>query len=103
MGVGSDIGGSIRLPAFFNGIFGHKSTVGKMYGKLDKFLQCNDTNKMSSVTVSRDCLQTPTVPGIDEARTNLLLLSSKVHLPFYKFDLQGLSIRGTARLLSWRS
>ncbi|KAF2354022.1 Amidase signature domain [Trinorchestia longiramus] len=28
MGVGSDIGGSIRMPAFFNGIFGHKGSMG---------------------------------------------------------------------------
>ncbi|XP_059052757.1 fatty-acid amide hydrolase 2-like [Achroia grisella] len=27
-GVGSDIGGSIRMPAFFNGIFGHKPSRG---------------------------------------------------------------------------
>ncbi|KAK7077967.1 Fatty-acid amide hydrolase 2 [Halocaridina rubra] len=27
-GVGSDIGGSIRMPSFFNGIFGHKPTYG---------------------------------------------------------------------------
>ncbi|CAJ0593527.1 unnamed protein product [Cylicocyclus nassatus] len=28
IGIGSDIGGSIRMPAFFNGIFGMKSTPG---------------------------------------------------------------------------
>lgn len=30
IGVGSDIGGSIRMPAFFNGVFGHKPTTGKV-------------------------------------------------------------------------
>lgn len=29
IGVGSDIGGSIRIPAFFCGIFGHKTTPGR--------------------------------------------------------------------------
>lgn len=31
-GVGSDIGGSIRMPAFFNGVFGHKATGGLVPG-----------------------------------------------------------------------
>ncbi len=31
-GLGSDIGGSIRMPSFFNGIFGHKPTGGLVPG-----------------------------------------------------------------------
>ena len=31
IGIGSDIGGSIRMPAFFNGIFGHKPSPGTFH------------------------------------------------------------------------
>lgn len=33
VGIGSDIGGSIRMPAFFNGIFGHKPSPGIVSNK----------------------------------------------------------------------
>ncbi|XP_069923463.1 fatty-acid amide hydrolase 2 isoform X3 [Oryctolagus cuniculus] len=33
IGVGSDIGGSIRMPAFFNGVFGHKPSPGVVPNK----------------------------------------------------------------------
>ncbi|KAM7307336.1 fatty-acid amide hydrolase 2-A [Ixodes scapularis] len=33
IGIGTDIGGSIRIPAFFNGIFGHKPTTGLVSNK----------------------------------------------------------------------
>lgn len=36
-GIGSDIGGSIRMPSFFNGIFGHKPTYGKIATKYINF------------------------------------------------------------------
>lgn len=29
MGLGSDLMGSIRIPAAFNGVFGHKPSAGK--------------------------------------------------------------------------
>ncbi|CAL4120186.1 unnamed protein product, partial [Meganyctiphanes norvegica] len=46
LGIGSDVGGSIRIPSFFNGIFGHKPTYGivsnygifpAVYGELDDY------------------------------------------------------------------
>ena len=31
IGIGSDIGGSIRMPSFFCGVFGHRPTSGKLF------------------------------------------------------------------------
>ncbi|XP_056604586.1 fatty-acid amide hydrolase 2-B [Triplophysa dalaica] len=44
IGLGSDIGGSIRLPSFFNGIFGHKGTRGVVSndGQMPEFSGLHD-------------------------------------------------------------
>lgn len=42
-GIGSDIAGSIRIPCFFNGIFGHKPTGGIIANR-GHFPDSNDPN-----------------------------------------------------------
>jgi len=40
IGIGSDIGGSIRMPAFFNGVFGHKATTGLYVSRHGRVCVC---------------------------------------------------------------
>lgn len=49
-GPGSDIGGSIRIPSLFTGIFGHKPTGGVVNLK-GHFPYCEDKNFQSYLTV----------------------------------------------------
>ncbi|KAK2147128.1 hypothetical protein LSH36_569g03078 [Paralvinella palmiformis] len=44
IGIGSDIGGSIRMPANFNGIFGHKPTTGVVSNKGQHPIATNDAS-----------------------------------------------------------
>lgn len=39
--IGADIGGSIRLPSFMNGIFGHKTTPGTKTKNLPRINKTN--------------------------------------------------------------
>ncbi|XP_047393966.1 fatty-acid amide hydrolase 2 isoform X2 [Sciurus carolinensis] len=87
IGVGSDIGGSIRMPAFFNGIFGHKPSPGvvpnqgqfPMPGEAQEIFQC--TGPMCRYAEDLiPMLRVMAGPGIKK-----LKLDAKVHLRHLKF------------------
>jgi len=48
IGLGADVGGSIRLPAFFNGVFGHKPTGGLVPGTGHFPAPENDTQRYNT-------------------------------------------------------
>ncbi|MCL4134447.1 UNVERIFIED_CONTAM: hypothetical protein GTU68_002197, partial [Idotea baltica] len=82
MGIGSDIGGSIRMPCFFNGIFGHKPTSGivsnhgeepEAVGALQSYLV---TGPMCRFTV--DLI--PMYKVLAASNVHLLSLDKKVNL-----------------------
>ncbi|XP_042171317.1 fatty-acid amide hydrolase 2-A-like [Oncorhynchus tshawytscha] len=79
IGVGSDVGGSIRIPAFFNGIFGHKPTsVPPASGQQPGFL-C--TGPMCRY--AQDLL--PMLRVMGGANADRLSLSSEVDLKRLRF------------------
>ncbi|HUS67432.1 MAG TPA: amidase [Kofleriaceae bacterium] len=49
MGLGADIGGSIRMPAFFNGVFGHKPTGGLVPASGHYPMAENDARRYNTV------------------------------------------------------
>ncbi|XP_004598337.2 fatty-acid amide hydrolase 2 [Ochotona princeps] len=87
IGVGSDIGGSIRMPAFFNGVFGHKPSPGVVPNKgqfpvaggaQEKF-QCTGPMCRYAEDLT-PMLRVMAGPGIKK-----LKLDAKVHLKDLKF------------------
>ncbi|KAI4884988.1 hypothetical protein NFI96_020256 [Prochilodus magdalenae] len=87
IGVGSDIGGSIRMPCFFNGIFGHKGTTG---------IVCNDGQHPPSSGMHEEFLSTgpmcryaedllPMLRIMAGANADKLSLSSEVDLKKLRF------------------
>lgn len=87
IGVGSDIGGSIRMPAFFNGIFGHKPSPGVVPNK-GQFPKARGAQELFQCTgpmcrYAEDLIPMLRVmagPGIQK-----LKLDEKVHLKDLKF------------------
>ncbi|XP_053691584.1 fatty-acid amide hydrolase 2-B-like [Sabethes cyaneus] len=62
-GVGSDVAGSIRLPALFNGIFGHKPTAGAISIK-GHFPSSSDEKFSNFLTVGPMCRYAKDLPTL---------------------------------------
>ncbi|XP_063244064.1 fatty-acid amide hydrolase 2-A isoform X2 [Bacillus rossius redtenbacheri] len=86
-GIGSDIGGSIRMPAFFNGIFGHKPSKGivsnhgqypEPVGEQDSFLGIGPMCRFATDLV-------PVLRIISGKKADLLNLDEKVDVRKLKF------------------
>lgn len=87
IGVGSDIGGSIRMPCFFNGIFGHKTTPGVVScenqyppfsGRQEEYLSSGPMCRYAE-----DLL--PMLKIMAGPRVNMLSLNTKVDLKKLRF------------------
>lgn len=82
-GIGSDIAGSIRVPAHFNGIFGHKPTAGII--SLDgHFPNSTDKNFNKYLTIGPMCRYAKDLPTLthlmcDDKYRNQLRLDQPLH------------------------
>lgn len=87
IGVGSDIGGSIRIPSFFCGIFGHKTTPGVVShenqhptcsGRQEEFISCGPMCRYAG-----DLL--PMLKIMAGPNAHMLSLNTKVDLKKLRF------------------
>lgn len=98
-GIGSDIAGSIRVPAMFNGIFGHKPTAGVV--SLDgHFPSSTDKNFNRYLTLGPMCRYAKDLPTlthllVDEKFHSMLRLDQPLHtkdIKIYYFTSAGFTL-----------
>lgn len=90
-GIGSDIGGSIRMPAFFNGIFGHKPSK-NIVSITGQYPIPNNKDQESFLGVGPMCRRAedllPLLKIIAQKNVSQLRLDEEVHLQNVKFYYQ---------------
>uniref|UniRef100_A0AAZ3P6J5 Amidase domain-containing protein n=1 Tax=Oncorhynchus tshawytscha TaxID=74940 RepID=A0AAZ3P6J5_ONCTS len=88
IGVGSDVGGSIRIPAFFNGIFGHKPTSG-VVSNVGQFSSLSSGQQPGFLCTGPMCRYAqdllPMLRVMGGANADRLSLSSEVDLKRLRF------------------
>lgn len=91
MGISSDLGGSTRLPAFFNGIFGHKPSalIVSNGGSSSKQLSAlNDFNMSKGPMCRFACDLKPILEILAGDKAKQLRLNDPVHLAHLKYFYQ---------------
>jgi fatty acid amide hydrolase 2 len=78
-GLGSDIGGSIRMPAFFNGVFGHKPS---------KFVVSNEGQYPEPHTYEQDAMLAigPMSRFATDLKPMLRIIAKREKLPLLRLD-----------------
>jgi fatty acid amide hydrolase 2 len=78
-GIGSDIGGSIRMPAFFNGVFGHKPS---------QFCVSNDGQFPDTCTDEQRCMLStgPMCRYASDLLPMMKLIAEEEYLPKLRLD-----------------
>ncbi|XP_076674187.1 fatty-acid amide hydrolase 2 [Andrena cerasifolii] len=88
LGIGSDIGGSIRMPCFFNGIFGHKPSTGTVSNEGQyPSAQSKDQDRLLAIgpmcRYAQDLL--PILKVLANENAGVLRLDDKVDISKIKF------------------
>ncbi|XP_076627098.1 fatty-acid amide hydrolase 2 [Colletes latitarsis] len=88
LGIGSDIGGSIRMPCFFNGVFGHKPSEG-IVSKHGQYPSAHSEEQDRLLSLGPMCRYAqdlmPTLKVLADKNVDKLRLNSKVDISKIEF------------------
>lgn len=88
IGIGSDIGGSIRMPSFFNGIFGHKPSKGVVSND-GQYPSAHSEGQDQLLAIGPMCRfardMAPALKVLADKKADLLKLDEKVDISKLKF------------------